>query len=124
LRLRRDWLFGTLDVLSRPAHEFCAAFAKLHALDISKSVAEHGMRPWLAKTLDTAAAVIAGALNVLGVRRVVITGIIPNYHPPCFECFDESFARGILWGTSPQVENRDEGTPGVEMLDSWAAGPH
>lgn len=70
----------------------------------TKSIAEHGITPWLAKTLDTAAAVIAGALNVLGVRRVVITGIITELPPAVFSHVSKSIARGILWARFGQVK--------------------
>ena len=43
---------------------------------LAASVAAGGVELWLASTLDATAGVIAGALNVLGVRRVVITGTI------------------------------------------------
>jgi len=49
-------------------------------------------------------AVIAGALNVLGVRRVVITGIITELPPAVFSHVSTSIARGILWARFGQVK--------------------
>jgi predicted NBD/HSP70 family sugar kinase len=71
---------------------------------LSSSIAEQGIAPWLAKTLDTAAAVIAGALNVLGVRRVVITGALVELPDEVFSGLSTAIARGILWARFGQVK--------------------
>jgi N-acetylglucosamine repressor len=71
---------------------------------LSNSITEQGMVPWLAKTLDTAAAVIAGALNVLGVRRVVITGALVELPDEVFSALSNAIARGILWARFGQVK--------------------
>lgn len=70
----------------------------------SSSITEQGIAPWLAKTLDTAAAVIAGALNVLGVRRVVITGALVELPDEVFSGLSTAIARGILWARFGQVK--------------------
>jgi predicted NBD/HSP70 family sugar kinase len=61
------------------------------------SVAEHGLNPWLIKTLDTTARVVAGALNVLGVRRLVITGRLTEL-PRCVEHLETQVRKGAMWG--------------------------
>jgi predicted NBD/HSP70 family sugar kinase len=61
------------------------------------SVAAHGIEPWLAKTLDAMAAGIAGALNLLGLRRVVITGIVTELPPAVFSYLSEAITKGTLW---------------------------
>jgi len=71
---------------------------------LSNSITEQGIAPWLAKTLDTAAAVIAGALNVLGVRRVVITGALVELPDEVFSALSNAIARGILWARFGQVK--------------------
>jgi len=71
---------------------------------LSSSIAGQGIAPWLGKTLDTAAAVIAGALNVLGVRRVVITGALVELPEEVFSGLSTAIARGILWARFGQVK--------------------
>jgi N-acetylglucosamine repressor len=61
------------------------------------SVAAQGIEPWLAKTLDAMAAGIAGALNLLGLRRVVITGIVTELPPAVFSYLSEAIVKGTLW---------------------------
>ena len=48
---------------------------------LKQHLAENGVEPWLAQELNAAAVVIAGALNVLGLRRVVITGALMELAP-------------------------------------------
>jgi predicted NBD/HSP70 family sugar kinase len=61
------------------------------------SVSARGIEPWLAKTLDAMAAGIAGALNLLGLRRVVITGIVTELPPAVFSHLSAAITRGTLW---------------------------
>lgn len=61
------------------------------------SVADHGVEPWLASALDATAGVIAGALNVLGLRRVVITGSINELPPSVLAYISTAISRGALW---------------------------
>lgn len=64
---------------------------------LSDSVAARGVEPWLAKTLDAMAAVIAGALNVLGLRRAVITGDVIELPPAVFSYLSAAIIKGALW---------------------------
>jgi predicted NBD/HSP70 family sugar kinase len=64
---------------------------------LSDSVATNGVESWLAKTLDAMAAVIAGALNVLGLRRVVITGDVLELPPAVFSYLSDAIIKGALW---------------------------
>jgi N-acetylglucosamine repressor len=63
----------------------------------SDSVASKGIEPWLAKTLDAMAAGIAGALNILGLRRVVITGSVTELPPSVFSFLSNAIVKGTLW---------------------------
>jgi hypothetical protein len=63
----------------------------------SDSVITLGIEPWLAKTLDTMAAIIAGALNVLGLRRVVITGAVTELPAAVFTYLTKAISKGALW---------------------------
>lgn len=71
---------------------------------LSESIAERGIDPWLAKTLDATAAVIAGALNVLGIRRVVLTGSITELPPSVFSYLSTAIAKGALWARFGEIK--------------------
>ena len=60
-------------------------------------VERQGLEPWLADTLDTAAKVIAGGLNVLGVHRVVITGSLTEFPGCVLERLMAGIRQGALW---------------------------
>jgi len=64
---------------------------------LSSHVAADGIEPWLAKTLDAMAAGIAGALNMVGLRRVVITGAVNELPPSVFNYLSEAIVKGTLW---------------------------
>jgi predicted NBD/HSP70 family sugar kinase len=67
------------------------------------TITDRGVEPWLANTLDATAGVIAGALNVLGLRRVVITGT-PNEMPPRVLAYlVKAISRGALWARFGEV---------------------
>jgi len=64
---------------------------------LSDAVATNGIEPWFAKTLDAMAAGIAGALNILGLRRVVITGAVTELPPAVFSYLSAAIVKGTLW---------------------------
>jgi len=64
---------------------------------LSSHVAAHGIEPWLGKTLDAMAAGIAGGLNMVGLRRVVITGSVNELPPVVFNYLAEAITEGTLW---------------------------
>jgi predicted NBD/HSP70 family sugar kinase len=64
---------------------------------LSEMVGTRGIEPWLAKTLDAMGAGIAGALNVLGLRRVVITGTVTEMAPVVFSYLTKAIVKGTLW---------------------------
>jgi predicted NBD/HSP70 family sugar kinase len=65
--------------------------------DFAAYTADHGVVPWLGETLDAAGVVIAGALNVLGIRRVVISGAMSDLPPTLHRYLSDAIARGALW---------------------------
>lgn len=67
-----------------------------------RHVADNGIQPWLDDTLRAAGRVIAGALNVLGVRQVVLTGLLLEL-PGCREHLSAKIADGAMWGRFGQV---------------------
>ena len=72
--------------------------------DLSAHISEHGIEPWLAQTLDAAAVAIAGALNVLGLRRVVITGSLTELPPSVIEHLSRAVQAGSMWAKFGSVE--------------------
>ena len=67
-------------------------------------VAEHGVPDWLADSLNATAGVIAGALNVIGLRRVVLTGSLNELPPVVFEHLCAAIRRGALWARFGEVK--------------------
>jgi predicted NBD/HSP70 family sugar kinase len=61
-------------------------------------VHSQGIRPWLAESLDAAASVIAGALNVLGLRRVIVTGSLAEMPVTVMDRLAAGVRQGSLWG--------------------------
>jgi len=60
-------------------------------------VEQRGVEPWLGETLDTAAKVICGGLNVLGLHRVVITGSLTEFPGCVIDRLTQEVQRGALW---------------------------
>jgi predicted NBD/HSP70 family sugar kinase len=65
-------------------------------------VNEFGVEPWLKETLDSTARVIAGALNVLGVRRLVLTGRLAEL-PACVSYLTAEIKKGSMWGRFGEI---------------------
>jgi predicted NBD/HSP70 family sugar kinase len=72
--------------------------------ELCEYVSRHGIQPWLAQALDAAAAAIAGALNVVGLRRVVITGSLTELPPAVMEYLSRAVQNGAMWARFGQVE--------------------
>jgi predicted NBD/HSP70 family sugar kinase len=73
---------------------------------LGDDISRHGIKPWLAQALDAAAAAIAGALNVLGLRRVVITGSLTELPPGVMQYLSHAVQNGAMWARFGQVECR------------------
>jgi hypothetical protein len=76
---------------------------------LANQIAENGPAPWLIETLDAAGRIIAGALNVVGLRRLIITGSLVDLPPVVIGYLAESVSRGALWGRFGSVHV--EGAP-------------
>jgi len=63
----------------------------------------HGVEPWLAESIDAAAVAIAGALNVLGLRQVVVTGSLTELAPAVLEHLSAAVANGSMWARFGKV---------------------
>lgn len=71
---------------------------------LANYISQNGLKPWLAQALDLAAAAIAGALNVLGLRRVVITGSLTELPPVVLQHLAHAVQNGAMWARFGQVE--------------------
>ncbi len=71
---------------------------------LGEQISRHGIPAWLAQALDAAAAAIAGALNVVGLRRVVITGSLTELPPMVMAHLSRAVLNGAMWARFGQVE--------------------
>jgi predicted NBD/HSP70 family sugar kinase len=72
--------------------------------DLRADIGKNGIRPWLGQALDAAAVAIAGALNVLGLRQVVITGIMTELPPAVMQNLSHAIQNGAMWARFGRVE--------------------
>lgn len=80
---------------SSPAPEWGALIAH---------VAQQGVPEWLADALNAAAVLIAGAVNVLGIQRVVITGSLTELAPAVTDRLAQGVIKGTMWARFGVVE--------------------
>lgn len=57
----------------------------------------HGVEPWLDQALAAMGVTIAGALNVLGIGRVIITGALAELPPVVVAALSEHIRRSAMW---------------------------
>ena len=67
-------------------------------------IAEHGVTGWLSEALGAAAAVIAGAANVLGVGRIIITGSLTELAPSVMAHLEQAVVKGSMWARFGKVQ--------------------
>jgi predicted NBD/HSP70 family sugar kinase len=75
-----------------------ASWANLEA-----AIRKRGLAPWMKQSLQQAAFVIAGALNVLGIRQVVITGFINDLPEVVLDFLRREITRGSLWARFGEI---------------------
>src|SRR5262249_3127986 len=66
-------------------------------------VKEHGLEPWLKNSLKATANVIAGALNVLGLHRIVVTGFLTEL-PGAVQFLGTEITTGALWARFGRIK--------------------
>jgi predicted NBD/HSP70 family sugar kinase len=71
---------------------------------LKQQITASGVEPWLAQSLDAAAVAIAAALNVLGLRRVVIAGSLTDLPAAVVEYLSRAVQAGAMWARFGQVE--------------------
>ncbi len=77
---------------------------KLRWSRLFEHIDSHGVEHWLGRTLDAVAATIAGAINVVGVQRVVITGSLVELPRCVVEALGERIRGSAMWGRFGTVE--------------------
>lgn len=85
------------------------ASARENGLDCSwqsllEQVAENGIPDWLKRSLDAAAVGIASALNVLGLREVVLTGCFHEMPPAAIDYLAEAIRNDTMWARFGSVK--------------------
>ncbi len=68
-----------------------------------RHVGANGLEPWLATTIEDTAKVIAGALNVLGIHRVVITGGLTEMPETVTGHLASEIQKGAMWARFGEV---------------------
>jgi predicted NBD/HSP70 family sugar kinase len=71
---------------------------------LSRTIESKGVPHWLAETLEATAVVIAGALNVLGLRRVIITGTLTELPPGVLDHLSRAIVKGSMWARFGEIE--------------------
>ncbi len=71
--------------------------------DLVRHVHQHGLESWLKRPLDAAANVIAGALNVMGIHRVIITGILSDLPIEVTNHLAQGIKDGAMWARFGEV---------------------
>jgi predicted NBD/HSP70 family sugar kinase len=94
--------------------------ATAHWPALVQFIAARGVVPWLAEALDATAFAIAGALNVCGLRRVVVTGSLEELPSAVLRYLAAAIQRGALWARWGRVEV--EGAPRRRAAGLAAAG--
>ena len=74
--------------------------------DLMKSLAAQPLPDWMRQTLDAAAVTIAGALNVLGLREVVLTGSFSELPASCVEYLETQIAADAMWARFGKISCR------------------
>jgi N-acetylglucosamine repressor len=71
---------------------------------LKEYISKNGIPAWLAQSLDAAAVAIAGSLNVLGLRRVVITGSLTELPEAVVAHLAQAVQNGSMWAKFGSVE--------------------
>jgi predicted NBD/HSP70 family sugar kinase len=83
-------------------------------------ISDQGIPPWLVRTLDATAQVIAGAINVLGINRVVVTGLLADLSPVVVTHLAKEIQKGSMWARFGEV--RCQSAPHRRAAGLVAAG--
>ncbi len=64
--------------------------------ELAEHVASKGVEPWLRETIEATGMIIAGAVNLLGLREVVAVGEFPDMHPDVMKVMEDCVRRYAL----------------------------
>ncbi len=81
------------------AHPQCAASWAC----LAETIRKNGVEPWLSRSLDMTAVIVAGALNVLGLQHVAITGSLVDLPSPVLNHLSRAIISGSMWARFGQV---------------------
>lgn len=70
---------------------------------LSRAIVSDGLPRWFEEALQALGAIIAGALNVLGLRRVVVTGHLAEFPPIVNLTLAAAIRRGAMWARFGEV---------------------
>jgi glucokinase len=70
---------------------------------LAAGIGARGVPDWLAASLDALGTIMAGALNVLGLRRAVVTGHLGELPPAVLERLAQAVRRGAVWARFGEV---------------------
>jgi predicted NBD/HSP70 family sugar kinase len=70
---------------------------------LASRITRAGLEPWLIETLNSTAQVISGALNVLGVHRVVLTGNLTELPASVLKHLESEIQKGAMWARFGEV---------------------
>jgi glucokinase len=70
---------------------------------LQRTVAAGVIPAWLGDALDSLGPILAGALNVLGLRRVVVTGSLTELGPAVMQRLETGVIRGAMWARFGEV---------------------
>jgi predicted NBD/HSP70 family sugar kinase len=72
--------------------------------ELSRYLAEHPLPAWLVETLDATASCLGAALNLYGLRRVVLTGKVGDLPLSAREHLSSGISRAALWSQFQSVD--------------------
>ncbi|MBZ5497474.1 MAG: ROK family protein [Acidobacteriia bacterium] len=78
--------------------------ARLTWESLCRAIENNGVPRWLTETLNATAVVIAGALNVLGLRRVIITGTLTELPAAVMDHLTRAIVMGAMWARFGELE--------------------
>lgn len=70
------------------------------------SLADRPLPPWLKQSLESAAVDVAAALNLLGLRQVVLTGAFHELPPACLEFLTTAVRQHATWARFGEIAVR------------------
>ncbi len=71
--------------------------------ELARHVARFGIEPWLDQAIDATGVVVAGAINLLGIGHVIVTGDLPSLHVDITERLRASIEEHSLLGRFGRV---------------------